>query len=273
MIRLCRRIALTAIVAIAITGCSPRPYQTDVPSTSTAVTQTPATAAGLSSPTPAPSHSHHEPTIANCADRQTQVTPAVSEILVYFTCEAHPPPSQPQPVTRPAPNTVDTQTRLHIALESLLRGPTPQEQAAGLNSWFSVQTTGMLNSVTIDPEGLAIVDFKNFSHIIPNASTSAGSQMLLSQLNSTVFQFTQVKAVVYRFDGDCEAFWNWLQKRCQHVFKSSNEESQRDGEIRKSCTAPVHPSSSTSLCLTINPSVLCSSTASTQFQEIVGPCS
>jgi hypothetical protein len=68
-----------------------------------------------------------------------------------------------------------------------------------------------LRSVTLDEGGHAIVDFDDFSRIIPNTSTSTGSTLLLGELDATVFQFPNVRSVTYRFNGNCEAFWEWLQ--------------------------------------------------------------
>jgi spore germination protein GerM len=96
------------------------------------------------------------------------------------------------------------------ALAQLLAGPTAEEQAQGLDSWFSEETEGMLNSVVIE-DGVAEVNFADFSVIIPNASTSCGSASLIAQLDNTVLQFPQVDEVVYTFDGDRAAFYEWLQ--------------------------------------------------------------
>jgi spore germination protein GerM len=96
------------------------------------------------------------------------------------------------------------------ALAQLLAGPNAEEEALGLQSWFSEETEGMLNGVVIEG-GVAEVDFADFSAIIPNASTSCGSASLLAQLDSTVLQFPEVDEVVYSFDGDRAAFYEWLQ--------------------------------------------------------------
>lgn len=96
------------------------------------------------------------------------------------------------------------------ALAQLLAGLSSEEEAAGLHSWFSSETAGMLNDVKID-RGLAEVDFANFSAVIPNASTSCGSQALLAQLEHTVLQFPEIDRVIYSFDGDRAAFYEWLQ--------------------------------------------------------------
>ena len=96
------------------------------------------------------------------------------------------------------------------ALSALLEGPTAAEQAEGYGGWFDDHTAGMLNAVWIEDE-IAYADFADFSAIIPNASTSCGSQLLLAQLDNTLMQFPTVTDTRYSFDGDREAFYHWLQ--------------------------------------------------------------
>lgn len=99
---------------------------------------------------------------------------------------------------------------VEAALTLLLAGPTAEDEANGLSSWFSEETAGMLNSATVE-DGVAEVDFADFSGIIPNASSSCGSASLLAQLDNTVLQFPDVDEAVYSFDGNREAFYEWLQ--------------------------------------------------------------
>jgi hypothetical protein len=100
---------------------------------------------------------------------------------------------------------------LQAALEAQLAGPTEAERDAGLSSWFSSETAGMLTSVAIS-NGTARVDFDAaLASTIPNASTSCGSASLLAQLDRTARQFPTVGRVIYSFDGDVEAFYGWLQ--------------------------------------------------------------
>lgn len=103
------------------------------------------------------------------------------------------------------------------ALEALLEGPPPEEREAGRFSWFSGETAGMLRSVEVDGEGRAVVDFEDLRTVIPGASSSAGSEALLEELNRTVFRFSGVTSVEYRIRGSCPAFWEWLQYDCQVV--------------------------------------------------------
>ena len=131
-------------------------------------------------------------------------------VQIYFSREI----DALQAVERHIPVTDDLETKAEATLRALLAGPIADEQAAGLSSWFSADTAGMLNDVTIDGDA-AVVDLKDLSAIIPNASTAAGSRVLLDQLTTTIFQFDQIQAVQYRFDGSCEAFAFFLQSTCE----------------------------------------------------------
>lgn len=108
---------------------------------------------------------------------------------------------------------------LRAALEQLLRGPTVQPQTGDAHSWFSAETTGALRSATVDSSGHATVDFRDLQSLIPNASSSAGSTLLLEELNSTVFQFAGIRSVEYQMDGSCDRFWEWLQYGCHTVMR------------------------------------------------------
>lgn len=100
---------------------------------------------------------------------------------------------------------------LEAALRELMRGPTEAERTTGVHSWFSDTTAQALRSVQVDGAGHAVVDFADLRGLIPNASTSAGSGMLLRELNATVFAVPSVESVEYRIEGSCEDFWEWLQ--------------------------------------------------------------
>ncbi|MEJ2678668.1 MAG: GerMN domain-containing protein [Gemmatimonadota bacterium] len=106
--------------------------------------------------------------------------------------------------------------KLAAALRMELRGPTEGERTRGLYSWFSPATARMLLSASVE-NGRAIVDFGKLNQAIPGASSSAGSQELLRELNRVVFQFPQIQSVEYRIEGSCDAFWNWLQMACRTV--------------------------------------------------------
>lgn len=97
------------------------------------------------------------------------------------------------------------------AMRALVAGPTASERARGYGGWFSVRTAGSLRSVRIS-RAVAYVDFRDFSRLIPNASSSCGSAMLLAQLDRTATQFPTVDRAVYSFNGSRRAFYEWLQR-------------------------------------------------------------
>ncbi len=138
-------------------------------------------------------------------------------VFVYFTDSSQNLPAAPHPVPRQILAAPTSEDQLRATLEMLLQGPTEAERQAGLDSWFSDATAGMIQQVTLGEDGAAIISFHDVSRIIPNTSTSAGSSMLLSQLHATVFQFPAVRTVTYQFNGSCDVFWNWLQAACQPV--------------------------------------------------------
>lgn len=142
------------------------------------------------------------------------------------------------PLTRPdsaqvlPPSAMDTtseapepapEVALRSALEQLLRGSAePQSE----HTWFSSKTAGALRTVSVDSVGHAIVDFKDLRALIPNASSSAGSAILLEELNSTVFSVDGVTSVDYLIDGSCDRFWEWLQYGCQTVHRPDRQPAQ-----------------------------------------------
>lgn len=134
--------------------------------------------------------------------RAQQEPSGATELTIYFSRG-----ESVVAVTRPA----SSGGGLDAALRQLVRGPTPGERAAGLHSWFSDTTAGAVRSVRLDDQGRAVVDFEDLRALIPNASTSAGSGMLLRELDSTSFAIPSVQSVEYRIDGSCERFWEWLQ--------------------------------------------------------------
>ena len=134
-------------------------------------------------------------------------------VFVYFTTADE--------VQVPRPRAVaDTAHALRAAFEELLRGPTAREREAGVMSWFSEETAGMLRSVSVE-DGFAVVDFEDFRPIIPNAVSSAGALMLLGELTATAFQFPAIRRVELRIDGSCDALMAWLQFGCYPIVRSS----------------------------------------------------
>lgn len=140
--------------------------------------------------------------------------PGTTDVTVFLTRG-----EEIVPVVRTVPRTTGV---LRAALEQLLAGPTAQDRSAGLTSMFSEATAGMLGDVTIGTDGTAVVDFADLRPVLPDASTSTGSDILLGQLDATVFQFPTVTAVDYRINGSCQAFWEWLQRSCHVVARTGD---------------------------------------------------
>lgn len=126
---------------------------------------------------------------------------------VYFHRGKADDPDAVVPVERTVPTTEKVAT---AALEELLAGPTGAELKAGYWSLFNSATAGMLRDVRV-ANGVAHADFRDFSAIIPNASTSFGSTALMAELDSTLRQFPTVRSTVFSFNGDVRAFYSWLQ--------------------------------------------------------------
>jgi hypothetical protein len=160
------------------------------------------------------------PTITVSGSQGRCLSPAVTAgqgqavVYVYFHCDGR---------LAPAPRLVPqgpTDALAYAAMQALLAGPTRAEGTAGYTSWFSSQTAGTLRSLTSSPAGQVTVDLADFSSVIPNASTSAGSQILVDQISATLFQFSEYQSILMMFEGDCSRFWNWLQSSCSLVSRS-----------------------------------------------------
>jgi hypothetical protein len=142
----------------------------------------------------------------------TRALPADDEMTVYVYYHRD---EEPSPLPREVQ--IDLERRpAGQALRQLVRGPTDEEQRSGYTSFFSPETADIVRDLRFDGRRVAI-DFHDFRHLIPNASTSAGSEAFLRELNATVFQFPEIRDAEYLIDGSCEAFWNFLQRDCEVV--------------------------------------------------------
>jgi spore germination protein GerM len=148
-------------------------------------------------------------------------TPETVSVWVYFTMTADE-NMTPVPASRTVPETDSREELLQSTLKELLTGPTDAEKDAGFVSWFSPATTDAVIDVVWDGDFFTVV-FQGLNTLIPNASASAGSQMLLSQLDSTMFQFDFVQRVNYTLEGNCDDFWEWLQMGCHIVTRAEWE--------------------------------------------------
>ena len=139
-------------------------------------------------------------------------------VIAFWAAACDAPPARDADVdTEVAPDTAvatpPISSALRAALERRLSGPA----SGGDTTWFSQATANSLRSVDVDSGGNAIVDFHDLRPLIPNASSSAGSQILLDDLNEAVFEIPGIASVEYRMDGSCDLFWEWLQYGCERV--------------------------------------------------------
>jgi hypothetical protein len=154
----------------------------------------------------APATTGTRPSSTTTSAASTTSEQAVDQFSLYLLPEDASDCSAVVPVLR----TATGEGALDDAMAQLVAGPTPNEEAMGLRSWFSGATAGMVNSVFLE-DGTALIDFDDFSRLIPNASSSCGSASLLAQLDRTALQFEGADRVIYSFDGDRAAFYEWLQ--------------------------------------------------------------
>jgi spore germination protein GerM len=186
------RMLLSACVLVIASGCGTQPL--------------------IPTPTPIDEPIPPVPGVEPCSDQDAPPSTDGGTVLVFFTCGSGP-IAPVVAVVRPAESDA-IDDRLAAAVRGLLGGPTTDEKASGLRSWFSDATANRLNGVQIGDNGRAIVDFADFSAVIPNASTTEGRRQLMTELRSTIFQFDDVQSVEFWFDGSCDAFWAWLDAPC-----------------------------------------------------------
>jgi hypothetical protein len=201
-----QRAAIALVGVVTTVGCETGGDGDVMPSPSSQRPGTPST-------TPPPSLPVEEAEQANLAacvraqerSRQTDGTPAVK---VYFHCG---PDGEDvvRELERPLPAD-KVRSPLRFALGQLMAGPTEQERADGLSSFWSNHQQ-LLRSVRIVNETRAVVDFDDAVSDIANIGTSTGGKMFGDALDATVFQFPKVQTIVYTLEGNCEAFTEIFQ--------------------------------------------------------------
>ena len=141
----------------------------------------------------------------------THSTPAeTQQVTVWFSAGDGSDCSAVSGITRDISSGQDS---ISGAFEHLVSGPTEAEVTDGASSPWSTETSAVVRSVDLR-DGVLVVDFDDLRPLLPNASTSCGSEALLTGLNQTAFQFSEVERVRYTLDGSCDAFGNWLQREC-----------------------------------------------------------
>ena len=117
--------------------------------------------------------------------------------------------------------------------------------SSGESYIFSEKTAGLLNGVSVSDDGVAVVDFVNFSHIIPNAGTSAGKAEMFKSLNSVVFQFDNIEQVYYQFDGSHSDWAYWLEAvegpvTREQYYKFNQSSDIKNPSLNKECDQNVN---------------------------------
>lgn len=150
-------------------------------------------------------------TSATTTTTETTTTAAEQTVDVYFSVDGDD-CGAVEAYERIGPMGADP---IELAFDELLAGPDPSEEAAGAGSFFSSETADAVRSVTLE-EGTLTVDFTDI-RFLDNASTSCGSNALISSLSSTAFQFEEVERVRFSIWESCSLFWNWLQAECSEM--------------------------------------------------------
>jgi len=157
-----------------------------------------------------------------CDDYRQDLPPRAADemdVVVQFECAAdYFVPDVSTPLVRRVPAGPGV---IQATLRALLAGPTDDERAAGFGSFFSPESAGALESITLDA-GKLTVDF-NDAILINNASTSTGGMYFTAELMANLFQFDAVDSIEFRLNGSCASFWGWLQSECVIVTRADWE--------------------------------------------------
>lgn len=207
--RVVGRLAAIAVVGVVTVGCETGGDGDVIPTPSS---RRPGTQSATPSPSPSRTvtEAEQQADLAACIraqerSRQTDGTPAVK---VYFHCGP-----DGEDVLRELERSLpadEVGSPLRFALGQLMAGPTEQERADGLSSFWSNHQQ-LLRSVRMVNGTRAVVDFDDAVSEIANISTSTGGKIFGDELDATVFQFPKVQTIVYTLAGNCEAFTEIFQ--------------------------------------------------------------
>jgi|GEM_PF-239766 len=101
------------------------------------------------------------------------------------------------------------------ALDALFSGPTASEESGDYHSWFSEETANALLGLNTASDGTAYVNLADLRRVIPNASTSCGSQQFFAEVETTLRAADpDIGRVIYAIEGDPRPFYEWMQIGC-----------------------------------------------------------
>lgn len=190
-------VLMAVAIAVAVIGGEPEPTPEVGPSTA----MSPSPAASASS-----SGARSIESALTCADLEDPVV-GVHEVLVFFTCESS--PTDLRAVLREGPGVAPVEDYLSTALEQLLAGPSPAEEAAGFRAPLPAEWADVPHTVDL-LDGLAIIDFDR--DILRLGAPNTGSQIHLvsTALTRTALQFPSVTGIELHIGGSCGAFVVWM---------------------------------------------------------------
>jgi hypothetical protein len=150
-------------------------------------------------------------TLSSASNGETRCSPpgfpyaprseADSVVSIALYCESD---DESQMVERLVPTGGD---QIAAAFEQLLIGVTPEEHQAGLRSPFTSYTAGQFNSVTVESDGVVILDLTPGFVSTNNFSTSSLSLLVLQQIEVTLFAIPEVAGIEFTVDGDRWCGW------------------------------------------------------------------
>lgn len=230
----CLWLLITMITGVFLTACGTPDAPRDQAAAVRHTTASAVAANSASAPSVAVPATTDTAALRCVAPPQQDQAPGMTTVFVHFSCATASPPAPVYPFAREVSQTTDHVALLRAVISLQVAGPTATEQTivVGPNeehqdrpffSPFSNRTAGMLLNIVTSAPGEMTINFADMSSVMPNSSTSAGAGILLSQLNSTVFQFPAVDRVVYQFNGSCAAFYTWLQMDCHPMSRTAWE--------------------------------------------------
>ena len=91
----------------------------------------------------------------------------------------------------------------------VVKGPTDEELESGFQEhWISDES--FLNSVKFE-NNVVYIDWKDIREMVPNASTSCGSQSFVAPFYNTLMEVQMVSDVVHTIEGSEDIFNEWMQ--------------------------------------------------------------
>lgn len=196
--------AAPSLLALALVGCA----STDTTSAGAVAAAARATSAAPSTATapPSPGPQSLDATAADPEGAAGSVTVFLSD---GQSCQARTPVRHRAPQGEPAAR----------AAAALLRGPTDDERALGLD-FFGSPEVPLLRAVTVRAE-TAYVDLTRAFLSVNNVSTACGSELFRSGVENTLRQLPGLTDVRYAVEGSPSAFYEHMQLACPAVAAES----------------------------------------------------